>query len=91
MIIDILGWIALMVIIPATWPQIVKNFRRKSAEGVSGLFILAQFAALTLFLIVSLSRPTPLPVIVNFGLSVIGYVVVLLQMAVYRNKEERRG
>lgn len=86
MFIDILGWIAIAIIIPATWPQIIKNFKRKSAEGVSILFMLSLFAAMTLFLIVSLARPTPISVIVNFGTGMVGYGIVLLQMFIYRKE-----
>lgn len=84
MIIDILGWVAIAIIIPATWPQIIKNFKRKSTEGMSLLFIFSLFAAMTLFLIVSLFRPTPYSVIANFAMSMVGYGVVLLQMVIYR-------
>lgn len=88
MFIDILGWIAIAIIIPATWPQIIKNFKRKSTAGVSILFMVSLFAAMTLFLIVSLARPTPISVIVNFGMSMVGYGVVLLQMFIYRKEGE---
>lgn len=86
MLIDILGWVAVAIIILAVWPQIIKNFRRKSTEGVSLLFILSLFIAMILFFIVSLFRPTPLPLIVNSGVSMLGYGVVLLQMAMYSKK-----
>lgn len=49
------------------------------------------FAAMALFFVVSLARPTPLSVIVNFGASMLGYGIVLLQMAVYRKKEAGYG
>ncbi|MBI1888330.1 MAG: PQ-loop repeat-containing protein [Candidatus Spechtbacteria bacterium] len=86
MIIDVLGWIAMAIIISATWPQIIKNLKRKSTEGLSPLFILSLFIAMVLFLIVSLFRPTPLSLIVNSGVSMIGYGVVLFQMAMYQKR-----
>ena len=81
---DILGWAALFLLIPATWFQILKNFRRKSTKGVSSLTFLSIFAGLSLFFILSLLEPTPLPATVQFGLGVVGSGIVLFQMAIYK-------
>jgi len=86
MLVELLGWTALAIVIPATWPQIIKNFQRKSAEGVSFLTFIALFTAMTLFFVVSLLEPTPLSVTANFGLSMLGYGLVLFQMMLYKKR-----
>ena len=86
MIIDILGWIALIVIMPSALFQIVKNFQRKSTEGVSLIMAASLFTGLLLFSVVSFAKPTPIPTIVQFTTGVVIWGIVLLQMAVYRKK-----
>lgn len=86
MIIDIIGWVALVVIVPSSIFQIIKNFQRKSTEGVSFLMSVSIFVGVSLFLIVSLARPTPLPTIVQFAAGSVLWGIILLQMAIYRKK-----
>lgn len=87
MIIDIIGWIAFTAIVPSSLFQIVKNFRRKSTDGVSFFMSASIFAGLSLFLIVSLAEPTPLPTMVQFAVGSAGWGIVLLQMAIYRKNK----
>ena len=87
MIIDIIGWVAFIALAPSSLFQISKNFRRKSAEGVSFFMSAAIFTGLSLFLIVSLAEPTPLPTIVQFAVGSAGWGIVLLQMAMYRKNK----
>ncbi|OGZ57553.1 MAG: hypothetical protein A3B96_00465 [Candidatus Spechtbacteria bacterium RIFCSPHIGHO2_02_FULL_43_15b] len=84
-IIDALGWTGLILLFPATWFQIIKNYKRKSTQGVSLMMFLSLFTGLCLFFIVSLFQQTPLPVIVQFAMGGLGNGIVLLQMAVYKN------
>ena len=86
MIIEILGWIALIVIMPSALFQVVKNFQRKSTKGVSFLMAASLFTGLFLFSIISFARPTPIPTIVQFTAGVVIWGIVLLQMALYRKK-----
>ena len=87
MLASIIGWVALVVIFPAGWFQVVKNYRRKSTEGVSVLMFSSLFTGIFLFLIVSLLEPTPLPTIVQFGAGVLVNGIVLLQVFIYRKKK----
>ena len=84
MIIDILGWIALIVIMPSAIFQVVKNFHRKSTKGFSLVMAASVFIGLFLFSIVSFFEPTPVPTIVQFVVGAVVWGIVLLQMAIYR-------
>lgn len=86
MFIDILGWIGLILVFPATWFQIIKNFQGGSAQGVSLWMFITLFLGLGSFFIVSLLRATPIPTTVQFGLGTLGAGIVLLQMFLYRNR-----
>ena len=88
MIIDILGWIALIVIMPSALFQVVKNFQRKSTEGVSLFMAMSIFTGLFLFSIVSFATPTPIPTIVQFTAGVVIWGIVLLQMFIYRKERK---
>ena len=37
---DISGWAALLVLMPATWMQVWKNWQRKSTDGVRAPWVL---------------------------------------------------
>jgi uncharacterized protein with PQ loop repeat len=82
--IDILGWLGFLLVLPATWLQVLKNFRTKSTGGVSALMFVLLFLGLGLFFILSLLETTPLPTTVQFGAGTFGAGVVLLQMWLYR-------
>ncbi|MFY9457653.1 MAG: PQ-loop repeat-containing protein [Candidatus Spechtbacterales bacterium] len=86
MIIDIIGWIALIAIMPSALFQVIKNFQRKSTEGVSLLMAVSIFVGLSLFLVVSFARPTPIPTLVQFLGGSVVWGIVLLQMFIYRKE-----
>ena len=88
MIIDILGWIGLIAILPSAIFQVVKNFQRKSTKGFSLVMAASVFIGLFLFSIVSFFEPTPVPTIVQFVVGAVVWGIVLLQMAIYRKKNE---
>lgn len=88
MIIDILGWLALVFVLPSAWFQIFKNFQGKSVDGVSFLMFFSLFVGLGLFFVVSLFRVTPLPTTIQFGLGTLAAAIVLWQMFWYRTKKK---
>ena len=86
MIIDILGWVAFIVIVPSAIFQVVKNFQRKSTKGLSLVMAASIFIGLFLFSIVSFAEPTPIPTLVQFVVGVVVWGIILLQMAIYRKR-----
>lgn len=87
MIVDFLGWFAFFLVLPSGFFQVIKNYKRKSAEGLSFLMFSSLFTGMLLFFIVSLFRPTPLPTTIQFGVAALVYGTVLCQMAVYKNRK----
>lgn len=85
MFIDLLGWAAFLLVLPSGFFQVIKNYKRKSAEGLSFLMFSSLFTGMLLFFIVSLFRVTPLPTTIQFGVAALVYGTVLLQMRVYKN------
>jgi len=81
---DIVGWLAMFILLLTSIPQIILNFQRKSAEGVSWLtFAMLLFGMFVLFLR-SLSTTSDLIIKLNYGLGTFIVFLVNLQIFYYR-------
>lgn len=80
----LLGWTGLIAVLPAAWFQVVKNFRCKSADGVSVLTFVSLLAGTSAFFIVSFFDGSSMPLRISFLSGALGSVVVLFQKYLYR-------
>lgn len=84
LVFEILGWIAMVMLLVTSIPQIVLNFKRKSTEGVSWLtFGLLLFGMSILFLR-SLFTIKDLVLQLNFGLGTLLVLIINIQFFYYR-------
>ncbi|OGZ61292.1 MAG: hypothetical protein A2932_02125 [Candidatus Spechtbacteria bacterium RIFCSPLOWO2_01_FULL_46_10] len=88
---DISGWAALLVLMPATWMQVWKNWQRKSTDGVSMRTFVHLGVGLGLLLLLSLARETPLQIQINYALGTVGAAAVLLQHLYFNHAGKREG
>ena len=84
MLLDIVGWIGVIILVPATWFQVLKDFQHKSTAGVSVLTFGAIFLGTFILFFVSFFDGSSLPIQAQFALGAVGSAVVLFQVRHYR-------
>ena len=81
---EVLGWIAMIVLLLTSVPQIILNFKRKSTEGVSWLTFGLLFFGMSVLFIRSLFTTTDIVLQLNYGIGAIVVFIVNLQFIYYR-------
>lgn len=83
-ILDILAWIAAFILPFTALPQIILNFKRKSAEGVSWFMFGLMFSLMLILAIHSFVNEVPWQIRVNFAIGAFVSFTINLQLFWFR-------